>query len=64
MNQTPELIFRKTNFVTAKHMKTFSFLEMLLREPNTAVFSYVIAFKISLIMSRVVRKETLHIYVS
>ena len=25
MNQTPKLIFRKTNFVTAKHMKTFSF---------------------------------------
>ena len=25
MNQTPELIFRKTNFVAAKHMKTFSF---------------------------------------
>ena len=29
MNQTPELIFRKTNFVAAKHMKTFSFPEML-----------------------------------
>ena len=27
MNQTPELIFRKTNFVAAKHMKTFSFPE-------------------------------------
>ena len=27
MNQTPKLIFRKTNFVTAKHMKTFSFPE-------------------------------------
>ena len=25
MNQTPELIFPKTNFVAAKHMKTFSF---------------------------------------
>ena len=27
MNQTPELIFRKMNFVAAKYMKTFSFLE-------------------------------------
>ena len=27
MNQTPELIFRKTSFVTSKHMKTFSFSE-------------------------------------
>ena len=27
MNQIPKLIFRKTNFVTAKHMKTFSFSE-------------------------------------
>ena len=41
MNQTPELIFRKTNFVAAKHMKTFSFPkyfpEMLLHEPNTTL---------------------------
>ena len=37
MNQTPKLIFRKMNFVTAKHMKTFSFPEMVLREPNTAL---------------------------
>ena len=27
MNQTPELIFRKTSFVTSKHMKMFSFSE-------------------------------------
>ena len=27
MNQTPELIFRKMNFVADKHMKTFSFPE-------------------------------------
>ena len=27
MNQTPELIFRKMNFVAAKHVKTFSFPE-------------------------------------
>ena len=43
MNQTPKLIFRKMNFVPAKHMKMFSFPEkieyfpeMVLREPNTA----------------------------
>ena len=35
MNQTLKLIFRKTNFVAAKHMKTFSFPEMLLHKPNT-----------------------------
>ena len=36
MNQSPKLIFRKTNFVATKHMKTFSFPEMLLHESNTA----------------------------
>ena len=44
MNQTPKLIFRKMNFVTAKHMKTFSFPEMVLREPNTALFEIIFMY--------------------
>ena len=34
--QTPENIFRKIFWNTIKHMKTFSFPEILLHEPNTA----------------------------
>ena len=34
--QTPENIFRKIFGNTIKHMKTFSFPEILLHEPNTA----------------------------
>ena len=32
MNQIPELIFRKTNFVAAKHIKIFSFPENSISE--------------------------------
>ena len=35
--QTPKNIFRKIFWNTTKHIKTFSFPEMLLREPNTAL---------------------------
>ena len=43
MNQTPKLIFRKTNFVIVKHMKTFSFPENNISEKWNIFRKYIYA---------------------
>ena len=40
MNQTPELIFRKTNFVAVKHMITFSFPKNSISEKQNIFRKY------------------------